>query len=178
MSSTAWAVPVAERWTAPHPWYAVRTRSNHERVAAAVLAGKGYERYLPTYRVRRRWSDRVVVTELPIFPGYVFCRFDAKQRLPILTTPGVVSVIGFGAEPSPITESEIEAIQTVLESGLNAEPCPFLKEGQRIRVKQGALEGLEGILLKKKSEWRMVISVTMLQRSLAVEIDREWITTA
>jgi transcription antitermination factor NusG len=147
-------------------------------LAAAVLAGKGYERYLPTYRVRRRWSDRVVVTELPIFPGYVFCRFDAKQRLPILTTPGVVSVLGFGAEPSPITDREIEAIQTVLGSGLNAEPCPFLKEGQKISLTHGALEGLEGILLKKKSEWRMVISVTMLQRSLAVEIDREWISAA
>ena len=177
MSSTAWAAPVAERWSSPYPWYAVRTRSNHEKLTTAVLAGKGYEHYCPTYRVRRRWSDRVVVTELPIFSGYVFCRFDVKQRLPILTTPGVVSVVGFGLEPAPIDDSEIAAIQTVLESGLTAEPCPFLKEGQRIRVKHGALEGLEGILLKKKSEWRMVISVTMLQRSLAVELDREWIAS-
>ena len=160
-----------------HPWYAIRTRSNHEKVTATVLEGKGYQLYLPLYRVRRRWTDRVVVTELPVFPGYVFCRFDAKQRLPILTTPGVVSVVGFGTEPAPIPDSEIEAVQAVLGSGLQAEPCPFLREGQRIRVTRGALEGLEGILLKKKSEWRMVVSVTMLQRSIAVEIDREWITS-
>jgi transcription antitermination factor NusG len=147
-------------------------------MSATVLAAKGYDPYLPTYRVRRRWSDRVVVSELPVFPGYVFCRFDVKKRLPILTTPGVVSLVGFGTEPAAISDSEIEAIQTVLASGLTAAPHPFLKEGQRIRVKSGALQGLEGILLKQKTEWRMVISVIMLQRSIAVEIDREWIAAA
>ncbi|MBV8552120.1 MAG: UpxY family transcription antiterminator [Acidobacteriaceae bacterium] len=157
----------------PHPWYAIRTRSNHENLAAAVLEGKGYEYYLPKYRVRRRWTDRVVIAELPLFPGYVFCRFDARQRLPILTTPGVVSIIGFGNDPAPIAETEIAAIQTVLNSGFAAQPCPFLREGQRIRVKYGALQGLEGILLKKKADWRLVVSVTMLQRSIAVEVDSD-----
>lgn len=158
-----------------HPWYGLRTRSNQEKVAAVVLAGKGYHQYLPVYRSRRRWSDRVVEAEKPLFPGYVFCRFDAKKRLPIVTTPGVVSVIGFGSGPTPIAESEIEAVQAVLQSGLPAEPLPFVREGERVRVKRGALEGLEGILLHKKNEWRMVVSVTMLQRSVSVEIDREWI---
>ena len=157
------------------PWYGVRTRSNHERIAANVLSGKGYKYYLPTYRTKRRWSDRVVESDRPLFPGYVFCRFDHKMRLPILTTPGVVAVIGFGNDPAPIEESEIEAVRTVLRSGLATEPCPFLREGQRVRVKRGALEGVEGILMKKKNEFRMVVSVGMLQRSIAVEIDREWI---
>lgn len=159
------------------PWFAVRTRSNQERVAAQVLEGKGYEHYLPVYRSRRRWSDRVVTTEIPLFPGYVFCRFDPKNRLPVVTTPGVVSVIGFGSEPAPIPDTEIEAIQTVLSSGLAAEPCPFLREGQRVRIEKGSLKDLEGILIKKKSDWRLVVSVTMLQRSVSVEVDREWVTS-
>jgi len=158
------------------PWYGVRTKPNHESVAAAALEGKGYEQYLPVYRRRRRWSDRIVDSNQPQFPGYVFCRFDATRRLPILTTPGVISIVGFGKGPTPIPESEIEAVQLVLRSGLAVEPCPFLHEGQRIRVNQGSLEGLEGLLLKKKSEWRMVVSITMLQRSVSVEIDREWVS--
>jgi transcription antitermination factor NusG len=159
------------------PWYGIRTKSNHERLAAVVLQSKGYEQYLPVYRRRRRWSDRIVESDRPLFPGYVFCRFDAKKRLPIVSTPGVVSVVGFGNEPAPISETEIEAVRAVLHSGLAAEPCPFLSEGQRIRVRRGSLEGLEGILVKKKSDWRIVVSVAMLQRSVAVEIDREWIAT-
>jgi len=158
------------------PWYGVRTKPKHESMAARALKGKGYEQYLPLYRSRRRWSDRVIDSVVPQFPGYVFCRFDAARRLPILTTPGVLSIVGFGTGPTPIPESEIAAIQLVLRSGLAAEPCPFLHEGQRIRVNQGSLEGLEGLLLKKKSEWRMVVSITMLQRSVSVEIDREWVS--
>jgi len=163
--------------SAQHPWYGIYTRSNQEKMTATVLESKGYKQYLPVYRCRRRWSDRVVEDEKPLFPGYIFCRFDAKKRLPIITTPGVVSVLGFGNEPAPIAESEIDAVQTILNSRLSAEPYPFLREGRRIRVIRGALEGLEGILLNQKNEWRMVVSVTMLQRSVSVEIDREWITT-
>ncbi len=164
--------------SAQHPWYGVRTKSNHEKVASSVLQGKGYQQYLPVYRSRKRWSDRIVETEMPLFPGYVFCRFDAKQRLPVISTPGVVAIVGFGSDPAPIADTEIEAIQAILASGLSAQPCDFLREGQRIRVARGSLEGLEGILLKKKSEWRMVVSISMLQRSISVEIDREWITRA
>jgi len=156
-------------------WFGVHTRSNHEKVTATVLSHKGYEHYLPTYKSKKRWSDRVVETDKPLFPGYVFCRFDPKVRLPILTTPGVISVVGFGNDPAPIDNAEIEAVQAVINSGLHAEPCPFLREGQHIRVTQGSLTGLEGILVRKKSEWRMVVSIAMLQRSISVEIDREWI---
>ncbi|MFL6546628.1 MAG: transcription termination/antitermination protein NusG [Candidatus Udaeobacter sp.] len=160
------------------PWFGLRTKSNQEKTAARVLQGKGFEHYLPVYRNLSRWSDRVVDQQRPLFPGYLFCRFDAKKRLPIITTPGVVSIIGFGKEPAPIPEQEIEAIHTILRSGLPSEPCPFLREGQRVRVVHGCLEGVEGILLKKKSQWRMVVGVEMIQRSLAVEIDREWIAAA
>lgn len=159
------------------PWYGIRTRSNHEKVAATVLENKGYEQYLPVYRVKKRWSDRVVESDRPLFPGYVFCRFDSQKQLPILTTPGVVSVIGFGKELAPIPDSEIEAIQSVLQSGIATEPCPYLREGQRVRVNRGSLEGIEGILVKKKNEWRMVLSVDTLQRSISIEIDREYIST-
>ena len=178
ISASAWASFVPEPSPPCYPWYAIRTRSNYEKKTAAALAGKGYDPYLPIYRTRRRLSDRVIVTELPVFPGYVFCRFDVLKRLPILTTLGVVSLVGFGNEPVVINDSEIEAIQTVLASGLNAGPHPFLREGQRIRVKRGALEGLEGILLKQKTEWRLVISVEMLQRSIAVEVDSEAVEPA
>lgn len=152
------------------PWYGIRTLSNHERVAATVLNGMGYDPYLPLYRLRRRRADSVVESERPLFPGYVFCRFDAKKRLPILMTTGVISVLGFGKEPSAIPEEEIEAVKAVLRSGLPAEPCEYLSEGQRVRVTNGSLCGVEGILVRKKNQSRMVVSVTMLQRSISVEI--------
>ncbi len=161
-----------------YPWYAIRTRARMEPVTLTALTGKGYDAYLPVYKSRRKWSDRVVELNVPLFPGYLFCRFDVIRRLPVLTTPGVISIVSFGREPQPISEPEIEAVRTVLLSGALAEPCPFLHEGQKVRVVRGALEGLEGILVKKKTQFRMVISVTMLQRSVSVEIDSDWITDA
>ena len=174
-SSVTTSMRTDVRNSSPLRWYAVTTRPNHEKVASTVLESKGYEQYLPFYRSRRQWSDRVVETDRPLFPRYVFCRFDAKQALNVLTTPCVLSVLGFGNGPAPILDTEIEAIRAVLGSGLAADPCGFLNEGQRIRINRGSLEGVEGILIKKKTEWRMVISVTMLQRSIAVEIDHAWI---
>src|SRR2546422_10613255 len=112
--------------TTNNAWYGLRTKSRFEKVAAASLAYKGYEHYLPCYRQRRRWSDRTAVIEAPLFPGYVFCRFDPAQRIGILTIPGVVSVVGIGKNPAPIPSDEIAAIETVLKSGLQSEPCPYL----------------------------------------------------
>ena len=167
--------PVMPEGDTALPWFALRTRSNFEKVAAIALENKGLTPYLPTYRSRRRWSDRVVVAETPLFQGYVFCRFDPLNRLPVLTTTGVISIVGCGTEPAPVDDEEIAAIEAILSSGLATEPCPFLREGQKVRVRRGSLAGVEGILTKKKSDFRLVISVTMLQRSIAVEIDREWI---
>jgi transcription antitermination factor NusG len=107
----------------------------------------------------------------------VFCRFDPQKRLPILTTPGVVAVVGFGSVPAPIPDPEIEAVERVLRSGIAAEPCPFLHEGQRVRINYGSLEGLEGILVKKKANWRLIVSVVNVARSISVEIDADWVTT-
>lgn len=165
--------PISEPSSAPLPWYGIRTKSNQEKIAASVLAAKGFEQYLPTYRARRRWSDRVVETSLPLFPGYVFCRFAASRKVEILTTPGVASVVSFAGLPAPISDSEISAIQTLIESGSAIEPHPYLKEGQPVRVVRGPLEGAEGILVKKRDHWRMLVSISLLQRSVAVEVDRE-----
>jgi transcription antitermination factor NusG len=160
---------------AQFPWFGVHTRSNFEKVAETALRNKGLTSYLPTYRSRRRWSDRIVVSDMPLFSGYVFCRFNPLRRLPVLTTPGVAAIVGCGQDPAPIADSEINAIQAVLRSGLATEPCPFLRAGQTVRVVRGALSGVEGTLTKKKSDFRLVISVALLQRSISVEIDREWI---
>lgn len=165
--------PIPAPQTARLPWYGVRTKSNQERVAATVLEAKGFEPYVPTYSVRRRWSDRIVETSLPLFPGYLFCRFDSSQRLPIISTPGVVSVVGFGKVPAPISNREVEAVQALLDSGIPAQPHPFLREGQKVRVKGGALQGVEGLVIRQKSDWRLIISITLLQRSIAVEVDRD-----
>jgi transcription antitermination factor NusG len=117
--------------------------------------------------------ERTLERERPLFPGYVFCRFDAKKKLPVLMTTGVVCIVSFGNEPACIPEQEIEAVRAVLHSGFLVEPHPYWQEGQRVRVACGSLEGLEGVLLKKKNGVRMVISVTMLQRSISIEIDHD-----
>ncbi len=155
------------------PWFALRVRANCEKLTGELLRKKGYEEFSPLYRLRRQWSDRVKVVEMPLFSGYVFCRFDVHRRLPILTTPGVVTIVNFGGIPAEIDEAEISAIQTILVSGRLTLPWPYLKVGQRVRVTSGPLRGVEGLLTQMKDELRMVVSVTLLQRSVSVEIDRE-----
>jgi transcription antitermination factor NusG len=154
-------------------WYAVRTRSNAEKLTAQAVLIKGYEAYLPLYRARRRWSDRIVEKELPLFPGYFFCKFDPQYRLPILTTPGVVSIITAGRNPVPIPEDEIASIRAAIESGMLITPCAYLAEGERVRVLDGPLQGVEGILVRKKNQSRIVLSVDILRRSVSIEIDHD-----
>jgi transcription antitermination factor NusG len=160
---------------ARHPWYAIRVQSRFEAVASAILRGKGYEEYLPVYRSRRRWSDRVKQIDLPLFPGYFFCRLDVCGRLlPVLTTPGVIAIVGVGKTPIPVAEDEIDAIQAVLRSGLAAQPWPFLNVGEKVLIERGPFAGVEGIVLTTERKYRLVVSVAILQRSVAVEIDRDW----
>jgi transcription antitermination factor NusG len=161
----------ATRW----PWFAIRVRSHYERTTAAILRGKGYEEFAALYCTKRRWSDRIEEVELPLFPGYIFCRFDPARRLPILTTAGVVHVVGRGRIPEPVNEAEIRAVEAVIQSGLPARPWPFLRVGQQVRVQYGCLAGIEGLVINVKSQTRLVVSVSMLQRSVAVEIDRDCI---
>lgn len=158
--------------TAGIQWFAVRTAAGREKAVSGQLGNKGYEQFLPVYKAKRQWSDRVKELELPLFPGYLFCRFDVNCRLPVLVTPGVKLIVGYGKAPTPISDAEIEAIRTVIESGAAAEPWPFLETGQRVRIQDGSLTGLEGILLQVKNSWRIVLSVELLRRSVAVEIDR------
>jgi transcription antitermination factor NusG len=117
-----------------------------------------------------------VETTVPLFPGYLFCRLDVKQRTPILSSPGVVSLVGFGNEPVAIPDAEIEAVEALLLSGLPLTAHAFLREGQRVRITRGALEGIEGTLVRKKADCKFVVSIPLLQRSVAVEIDPDWIT--
>jgi transcription antitermination factor NusG len=175
MASFTFPDPAVAAVVEVHPWYAVRVKSRQEHVVGMSLAGKGFERFLPLFRSVRRWSDRVKELDLPLFQGYVFARFDFERRLPILQTPGVVHVVGFGSQATPIPEDEIAAIQAVVGSGLPASPWPFLEAGRRVRVERGPLEGTEGILVSIKNRDRIVVSISLLQRSVSVEIDRNWI---
>jgi transcription antitermination factor NusG len=157
-------------------WYAIRTQSKFENLVAAALCGKGYQEFLPLYHCRRRWSDRVKELELPLFPGYVFCRFDVRDRLlPILTTPGVVAILGAGKTPVPVSDDEIAVVRAIVRSGLPARPWPCLTFGSRVLIEHGPLAGLEGIALRVDKVFRLVVSVHILQRSVAVEIDRDWV---
>jgi transcription antitermination factor NusG len=157
-------------------WFALQVRSRWESSTAQFLSGKGHETFLPQYLLKKSWGGKSREVMAPLFPGYIFCQFDAQKRLPILVTPGVVAVVGRGRIPVPIEDSEIAAIQTVVSSGFHAEPWPYLEIGQRIRIEDEALNsslnGLEGILINFKGRQRIVVSVSLLRRSVALEIDR------
>lgn len=154
-------------------WFVVRVRSNYEKVASASLRSKGYEELLPLSKGRRIWSDRIKVVETPVFPGYVFCRFDPSRRLPILTTPGVVGIVGFGEAPAPVYEHEITSLRTMLKAGLSCEQWPYLKAGQPITIEHGPLAGFDGTVLQVKGQYRLIVQISLLQRSVAAEVDRE-----
>jgi transcription antitermination factor NusG len=157
-------------------WYALQLKTRFERVVAQHVRGKGYEEYLPTYRSRRHWSDRTKEIELPLFPGYIFCKFDVIDRLPLLTIPGVRSVVSFGGSPLPVAEQEIVAVQRIVKSGMQYGPWPGVSAGQAVQVKYGPLRGLEGTVVQVKKNYHLVISVNLLQRCVSVEIDRDSVT--
>jgi len=137
-------------------WFALQVRTRWESSTAVLLSGKGYETLLPTYQTKKRWNGKVKQANAPLFPGYVFCQFDALKRLPILVTPGVISVVGRGRVPFPVNDREIAAIQTIVTSGFQAEPWPYLEVDQKIRIEGDSLSGLEGILIQFKGNNRIV----------------------
>ena len=159
----------------PTSWFALQVRSRWENKTAELLSSKGFEILLPSYTTKRRWSDRCKIVEAPLFPGYLFCRFNVHNRLPVLITPGVISVVGRDKTPIAVEESEIDALQRVMLSGIQAQPWPYLEIGERVRIKDDVLDGMEGILASFKGNQRVVISVTLLRRSVALEIDRSQI---
>jgi len=159
------------------PWYALSVKHQHERAVRSALEFNGFEALAPTYRARRRWSDRVKEVDLPLFTGYVFCRFEFAERVRVMDAPGVARVVEFGGAPAEISETEIAAIRAVMDSKLPVCPWPYLKLGDRVRVEHGPLRGIEGTLLRQvvRERWQLVIGVEMLQRSLAVELEPEMV---
>jgi transcription antitermination factor NusG len=152
-------------------WWALYTRHQHERVVADVLSAKGFEVFLPLYDSIRRWKDRQKLLSLPLFPCYVFIRGEVGRCLQVVNTPGVHMILNQGEHFAVIPENEIQAIRRTVEGPFRMEPHPFLRCGERVRVTCGSLQGVEGILVRKKNQFRLVLSVDMLAKSVAVEID-------
>ena len=157
----------------PDHWYALYVRSRHEKVVESGLRGKGYTAFSPSYRTKRKRVDRITEIDVPLFPGYVFCHFDSNNRLPILTTPGIVGLVGPRNRPQPVDDLEIASIRTIALSGRPVQPWPFLRSGQRIRLQAGPLMGAEGIFLRVKDEHHLIVSITLLQRSVSVVIETD-----
>jgi transcription antitermination factor NusG len=159
-------------------WYAVRVKPNCEKRVGQQLQYRDYDQYVPTYRLKRKWSDRNKVLDVPLLPGYVFCRLLIENRLPVLMTPGVLSFVGLGRQPVPIPFEQIDAVRRVAESDLCCGPCAYVGVGDVVRVEHGPLAGLEGIVTRLRGKDRLVVSIDLLQRSIAAELESEWIVVA
>ena len=158
-------------------WHALYTRHHHEKPIARMLSSKGHEVFLPLYGVARQWQDRTRHVSLPLFPCYVFIRGGLDRQLQIMSTPGVFSLVGWAGHPATIPESQIAGLRQMAESSTRIEPHPYLACGDRVRIRSGTLQGLEGILVRKKNVSRLVVSLEMLGRSAAVEVDASCLET-
>jgi transcription antitermination factor NusG len=152
-------------------WYVLYTCVHHEKKVAEQISRRNFSCFLPLYRSVRRWKDRRKQLELALFPGYVFVRMSLQQKLKVLELPGVVSLVSFNGQPAVLPAQEIEALRDRLSKNLKVEPHPYLRTGRRVRVRSGALEGMEGIVVRRKDRCRIVFSIDLIQRSLAVEVD-------
>jgi transcription antitermination factor NusG len=152
-------------------WCALYVRHQHEKAVAQILTSKGLEAFLPLYSAKRQWKDRVKQLSLPLFPCYLFLRYGFEHRLDVLTTPGVHGFVGVGGRAAPIPQAEMDAVRQIIKKGISVEPYAHLRYGDWVRVKSGPLEGIEGFMVRKKNESRLVISVELLQKSAAVEVD-------
>ena len=157
------------------PCFALRVKARGEQSTTDALTKKGFSAFLPVYEATVRWSDRKKRRELPLFPGYVFCRFDPLVRLPILTTPGVLAVVGFGRTPIAVEEDEIAAVRAVIASGLPARPWPFVHPGEAVYIHEGPLRGVTGTVSKIDDKQQFVVSVSLLRRSVSVAVDPNWV---
>jgi transcription antitermination factor NusG len=152
-------------------WYAAYTRANHEKHVAKELQAREVEHFLPTYHSIRRWKDRRVRLELPLFQGYVFVRLALCEKLRVLQVPSIVHFVGFNGQPVPLHEQEMQTLRAGLTEKLQAEPHPYLTAGRRVRVKSGPLAGLEGILVRRKGKSRVVLSLDAIMRSIVTDLD-------
>lgn len=166
--------PETDRYS--NRWFALGVRHQCERRVEGALDAHGVETFVPVFRARRPWSDRVKQREAPLFPGYVFGRFSYREHLRVLQTPGVAWIVGFGGVPAPLEDGEIGNLRSALASNLDFRPWPHLHTGDRVRIERGPLRGVEGILLREKPGFRLVLGVEMLRRSVAVEVDPELVT--
>lgn len=166
---TDWATMPAE-YCEPR-WYAAYTRANHEKCVAQQLGAREVEHFLPLYTSMRRWKDRRVQLQLPLFPGYTFVRIALRDRLEVLKVPGVVRLVAFNGTPTPLADGEVERLRRAVAQGVRAEPHPFLTIGRPVRVTAGPLGGYEGILLRRSKSLRVIVSIELIRRSIAVEVD-------
>lgn len=155
----------------PLRWCAVYTYPRHEKSVLEHLESKSLEAFLPTFVTESRWKDRHVRLQTPVFPGYVFTRINASHRSKVLSSPGVIRILCFNGMPAPIEDGEIESVKLCLERGMVIESCPFLEVGDRVRVKSGVLEGLEGHISRRKNDRRLIVPITLIHQSVAIEID-------
>lgn len=156
-------------------WFALTVRHQHERQAEQALGWKGLETLVPCYTEKRRWSDRVKELETPLFAGYVFCRFEPREKVRVLNTPGVGRIVGFGGAPAPLEDEEIGGIRAAVESGLPLWPWRLLHAGDKVRIERGPLRGVQGTLLREPEGLRLVVGVELLQRAVAVKLDPQMI---
>jgi len=166
-----WDVHALPEAGAEQHWYAAYTRANHERQVAAQLQARAVKHFLPLYGSTRRWKDRRVRLDLPLFPGYVFVRLPLRDRLRVLQIPSVVRLVGFGGFPAALPDDQVEVLRAGLVGQLRAQPHPFLAVGRRVRVVRGPLAGAQGILIRAKGVFRVVLSLDLIMRSVAVELD-------
>lgn len=172
--SQAWAEPeVSFSPGQIKKWFALNVIARHEKVVSQLLRNKGYETFLPLYTRRHRYDRRFREFELPLFPGYVFCHSELATRLPIVTTPGVIRMVGAGRNPIPVDDDEIRSLQMAAEAGVPMCPLARWQPGQMGRITCGPLTGVEGIFVREKQSMRLVLSVSLLQRSVFLEIDSE-----
>jgi transcription antitermination factor NusG len=155
------------------PWFALYVKPRHEKNVALVLQAKGYEAFLPTYTHRVKYNKNF---ELPLFPSYVFCRIELSTRLPVMMTPGVFSIVGNGLEPEPISEDEVQGVRRMLESGFTPIPWPYVLPGQEVSLESGPLRGVQGVVVDASNGKWLVVSVNLLRRSVAVKIEREFLS--
>jgi transcription antitermination factor NusG len=152
-------------------WYAISVRSRHEQLVGRHLESQGLNYFLPVYRTVRNWKDRRKELDMALFPGYVFVNLNLRDRLGVLRAPGVMQFVTFQGRPAEVPDSEIRALESSISAGLRPQPHPYLRKGRRVRVTSGALMGAEGIMVRRKEGFRLVLSIDLLMRSVMVEVD-------
>lgn len=154
------------------PWFALQVVPRHEKSVDNILEYRGYNHFLPTYQVRRRWSDRVRLVEQPLFPGYVFCKSQSNLMEVIRGSPGIIGLVAFGGKPHPVPDKEIEALQQIVRGKREYSAFPYLSVGQKVQVISGPLTGISGTIMQFKNRDRLVISLDVIMKSVSVEIDQ------